>query len=141
MGVSPIRFAVIASAVLACLMLGLLVGVRAGTSQSSHVLQVRDRDDHRRPAVDAAARAITETVTHTVTATAPAHTVTVPGDRHHGRPAGARPGSAQAAAQAGIPTTTAPVTIRGPAPARTAVAMAVATAATGRRLTPTLAVP
>ena len=59
MGVSPTRFAVIVSAVLACLMLGLLVGVRAGTSQSSHVLQVQTVTTTAGNRLDAAAHTIT----------------------------------------------------------------------------------
>jgi hypothetical protein len=41
MGVSPVRFAVAASGALACLMLGLVAGVRAGSDQTAHVMSVR----------------------------------------------------------------------------------------------------
>jgi hypothetical protein len=41
MGVSPVRFAVAASGALACLMVGLVAGVRAGSNQTAHVMSVR----------------------------------------------------------------------------------------------------
>jgi outer membrane biosynthesis protein TonB len=41
MSVSPVRFAVAASGALACLMLGLVAGVRAGTTQTAHVMSVQ----------------------------------------------------------------------------------------------------
>ena len=40
MGVNPVRFAVAASGALACLMIGLVAGVRAGTNQTAHVMSV-----------------------------------------------------------------------------------------------------
>ena len=91
MGVSPTRFAVAISGGLACLMLGLLAGVSAGSRQTGHVLSVETVTTTARAplqaAVDrtvtvaghvrtetlsaqqanAAARTVTETVTRTVT--------------------------------------------------------------------------
>lgn len=90
MGVSPVRFAVAASGAVACLMLGLVAGVRAGTNQTAHLVSVkrvtgssganvqaavvrRVTLDGRMRAetqavqgADAAARTVTETVTTTV---------------------------------------------------------------------------
>ncbi len=90
MGVSPVRFAVAASGALACLMLGLVAGVRAGSNQTAHVMSVRTVtkmahgdlqaavartvtvDGRVRtvteaaPGADAAARTVTRTVTRTV---------------------------------------------------------------------------
>jgi hypothetical protein len=40
MGVNPLRFAVAASGALACLMIGLVAGVRAGANQTAHVMSV-----------------------------------------------------------------------------------------------------
>ena len=91
MGVSPTRCAVAISGGLACLMLGLLAGVSAGSRQTGHVLSVETVTTTARAplqaAVDrtvtvaghvrtetlsaqqanAAARTVTETVTRTVT--------------------------------------------------------------------------
>jgi len=94
MGVNPVRFAVAVSGGLACLMLGLLAGVSAGSSQTGHVMSVETVTTTARAqmqaAVDrtvtvggkvrteavaaeqlqqanAAVRTVTETVTRTVT--------------------------------------------------------------------------
>ncbi len=66
-GTSPTRFAVMTSALLACLMLGVLAGVSAGGAQSSHVLQVETvtTRGQGRP-VQAAARTVITTVVHRV---------------------------------------------------------------------------
>jgi glucose/arabinose dehydrogenase len=90
MGVSPVRFAVAASGALACLMLGLVAGVRAGSNQTAHVMSVRTVTKmahgdlqaavartvtvggrvrtvtEAAPGADAAARTVTRTVTRTV---------------------------------------------------------------------------
>jgi hypothetical protein len=67
MGVSPVRFAVAASGALACLMVGLVAGVRAGTHQTAHVMSVQTvtRTVAGRPQA-AAARTVTDTVTRAV---------------------------------------------------------------------------
>jgi hypothetical protein len=92
MGVNPVRFAVAVSGGLACLMLGLLAGVSAGSSQTGHVLSVETVTRTARAPLQAAvarivtvdgkvraetltaqqaarlqANAVTETVTRTVT--------------------------------------------------------------------------
>jgi len=93
MGVNPVRFAVAVSGGLACLMLGLLAGVSAGSRQTGHVMSVETVTSTARAqlqaAVDrtvtvdgkvrtetlaaqprranAAARTVTGTVTRTVT--------------------------------------------------------------------------
>jgi len=94
MGVNPVRFAVAVSGGLACLMLGLLAGVSAGSNETGHVMSVETVTTTARAqmqaAVDrtvtvggkvrteavggqpvqqanAAARTVTETVTRTVT--------------------------------------------------------------------------
>ena len=90
MGVSPVRFAVAASGALACLMVGLVAGVRAGSNQTAHVMSVRTVTKMAHadvqaavartvtvggevrtvtqgtPGADAAARTVTRTVTRTV---------------------------------------------------------------------------
>jgi outer membrane biosynthesis protein TonB len=60
MGVSPVRFAVAASGAIACLMIGLVAGVRAGTNQTAHVMSVQTvtRTAHGHPEV-----AVVRTVT------------------------------------------------------------------------------
>jgi outer membrane biosynthesis protein TonB len=90
MGVSPVRFAVAVSGAVACLMLGLVAGVRAGTNETAHLVsvetvthtvagdvraavartvildgRVRTETQHVLGA-DAAARTLTETATRTV---------------------------------------------------------------------------
>jgi hypothetical protein len=73
---NPTRFAIVASGALACLMLGLVVGVSAGSSHASHVLRVQTvTKAGPDTAVPAAARTVTATVVRTVHVT---HTVTVP---------------------------------------------------------------
>ena len=72
-GVNPTRFAMAVAASLACLMLGLLVGVSAGTSRASNVYQVKTVTTTAAP--DPVAN---RTVTLTRTVTAPT-TVTVEG--------------------------------------------------------------
>jgi hypothetical protein len=75
MSVSPVRFAVAASGALACVMVGLVAGVRAGTNQTAHVMSVQTvtRTVGGHPQA-AAARTVTHTVTravhNTVTVTA-----------------------------------------------------------------------
>src|SRR5689334_6508583 len=73
MGVNPVRFAVAVSGGLACLMLGLLAGVSAGSNETGHVMSVetvtttaRAQQLHQ---ANAAARTVTETVTRTATGT------------------------------------------------------------------------
>ena len=67
MGVSPVRFALAASGALACLMVGLVAGVRAGTHQTAHVMSVQTvtRTVAGHPQA-AAARTVTDTVTRAV---------------------------------------------------------------------------
>jgi hypothetical protein len=58
MGVNPTRFAIAVSASLACLMLGLLVGVSAGGSHTAHVFRTQTVTASARP-LQAAARTVT----------------------------------------------------------------------------------
>src|SRR5690348_3200649 len=96
MGVNPVRFAVVVSGGLACLMLGLLAGVSVGSRQTGHVMSVETVTTTARAQqlqqANAAARTVTETVTRTVTADPATATETVtapppPGpagpDHHH----------------------------------------------------------
>jgi hypothetical protein len=112
MNVNPTRFAVAITAALACLIGGVLVGVRAGAGRTGHVFMVETVTTTAAPQrADAAARTVTAVVTRTVrrtvTVTLPetvAVTVTAPapapgpghrpgpGDTHaHGGPPGGGP--------------------------------------------------
>jgi hypothetical protein len=100
MGVSPVRFALAASGALACVMVGLVAGVRAGTHQTAHVMSVQTvtRTVAGHPQA-AAARTVTDTLTravhNTVTVTE-TDTIRRPGPAGRGHkpkpPHGHRPG-------------------------------------------------
>ena len=80
MHVNPTRFAVAAMAALACVIVGLLVGMRAGGGNSStdHLVRLERTTTLAAPQrTDAAARTVTTAVTRTVTQTV-ARTVRVP---------------------------------------------------------------
>jgi hypothetical protein len=72
MGVNPTRFAIAVAASLACLMLGLLIGVSAGPGRAAHIFRVET--------VTTPAFAPSQAAARTVTREAPAitRTVTVP---------------------------------------------------------------
>ena len=80
MRVNPVRFAVAVSGGLACLMLGVLAGVSAGSRETGHVMSVQTvtttAPAHQLQRTNAAARTVTETVTRTVTGDPAAVTVT-----------------------------------------------------------------
>ena len=113
MGVNPTRFAIAVAAALACLMLGLLVGVSAGPGHAAHIFRVETVTTSARAPDQAANRTVTlhaPVITRTVTVPATVTvetTVTAPGiavaatgrhphpgqpDRHHsGKPGHGRP--------------------------------------------------
>ena len=79
MHVNPTRFAVAAMAALACVIVGLLVGMRAGgNSSTDHLVRLERTTTLAAPQrTDAAARTVTTAVTRTVTQTV-ARTVRAP---------------------------------------------------------------
>jgi hypothetical protein len=72
MGVNPTRFAIAVAAALACLMLGLLIGVSAGPGHAAHIFRVET--------VTTSALAPDQAANRTVTVHAPVitRTVTIP---------------------------------------------------------------